>query len=147
GTGTIVAGQLTGTINVPVLGDNAIEADETLTVFIYSASHGTIATSTATGTILNDDPSISINNASVTEGNSGTTNAAFTVSLAASSPQDIAIHYATSNGTATSGSDFTSTSGTLTIAAGQTSATISVPVLGDHTDEANETFSLTLTSA
>ena len=56
-------------------------------------------------------------------------------------------NYATSNGTATAGSDYTSTSGSLTISAGQTSATFSVPILADSTDENNETATLTLSNA
>ena len=68
-----------------------------------------------------------VRDASVTEGNAGSTNAVFSVSLSASSPQTITLAYATSNGTATAGSDYASTSGTLTIAAGQTSGTIAVP--------------------
>ena len=61
--------------------------------------------------------------------------------------QDITVDYATSNGTATAGSDYTATSGTLTIAAGNSSGTFNVPVLADSLDENNETATITLSNA
>ena len=57
------------------------------------------------------------------------------------------VAYATSNGTATAGSDYTATSGTLTISAGATSGTFNVPVLADALDEDNETATITLSNA
>ena len=57
------------------------------------------------------------------------------------------VDYATSNGTATAGSDYTATSGTLTISAGDTTGTIGITVLADALDEANETVTMTLSSA
>ena len=71
--------------------------------------------------------------------------ASFTVSLAFPSDFDVKVDYATSDGTATAGSDYTTTSGTLTIPAGSPRATIAVPILPDTDDEADETFSVTLT--
>ncbi|PRC51841.1 hypothetical protein C6A85_61995, partial [Mycobacterium sp. ITM-2017-0098] len=56
------------------------------------------------------------------------------------------VAYATSNGTATAGSDFTAKSGTVTFAAGVTSQQISVAVVGDTVVESNETFTVTLSS-
>lgn len=56
------------------------------------------------------------------------------------------VNFATTNGTATSGSDYTSASGTLTFAPGETSKTITVPILGDTAVETNETFTLTLSN-
>ena len=82
----------------------------------------------------------------VNEGNSGTTNAVFTVSLSATSPQTITVNYATANGTATAGSDYAAQAGNLTFTAGQTSKTITVPVTGDTTVEANETFVVNLSA-
>jgi len=57
------------------------------------------------------------------------------------------VDYATANGTAIAGSDYRATSGTLTIAAGQTSGTIAVQVIGDTAKEADETFYLNLSNA
>ena len=69
----------------------------------------------------------------------------FTVTLSAASDADVLVNYATSDGTALVGdSDYTNTSGTLTIAAGNTSGTVSVPTTGDATVELDEDFTLTL---
>ena len=60
-----------------------------------------IADSQGTGTIVNDDaPCLSIGDVAVTEGNSGTTNAVFTVTLSPASTQTVTVNYATANGTA-----------------------------------------------
>ena len=87
-------------------------------------------------------PTISVSDASATEGSA----VAFTVSLSAASSQQVTVAYATSGGTATSGTDFSETSGTLTFAANETSKTVSVATTEDSDDEADETFTLTLSS-
>ena len=147
GTLTFTAGQTSKTINVPILADTTDENNETITLTLSNAVRATISDSTSTITITDDDsaPSLSIND--VTTANETAGNATFTVSLSAASGKEITVAYATSDGTATAGSDYTSTSGTLTFTAGQTSKTFTVPVLGDSTDENNETVTLTLSSA
>jgi hypothetical protein len=91
---------------------------------------------------------LSISNATVTEGNSGTSALNFTVSLSAASSQNVTVNYSTANGTASAGADYqTVTNGTVTIAAGQTSANATVQVIGDTLDEQNETLSVTLSNA
>jgi hypothetical protein len=90
-------------------------------------------------------PALSINNVSVTEGETGTTNAVFTVSLSAASTQTITVQYATVDGTATvADNDYFATSDKLIFAPGQTTANIDVPVVGDRIAEPNETFTVTL---
>src|SRR5882672_3908920 len=96
---------------------------------------------------LHDALPISINDVSVVEGNSGTTNAVLTVSLSAATAQTVTVNYATANGTATAGADYVSTNGTLTFLPGQTSQTITVAVLGDALDELDETILVNLTAA
>lgn len=81
---------------------------------------------------------------SLVEGNTGTTNMVFTVTLSAAQTTAVTVNYATANGTATAGSDFTTTAGTLTFAVGETSKTINVPITGDAVFEPNETFTMTL---
>jgi serralysin len=88
--------------------------------------------------------SISINDVSLQEGNSGATNAVFTVSLAQALTTPVSFSYATANGAATAVSDYTAVSGTATFAPGETQKTIPVPVLGDTVVEPNETFFLNL---
>ena len=70
-----------------------------------------------------------------------------TVTLSAASGKEMTVDYANIKGTATAGSDYTATSGTLTISAGDTTGTIGVTVLADTLDEANETVTMTLSSA
>ena len=89
-------------------------------------------------------PTLSVNDASVNEGQSGTTNATFTVTLSSASLGSVTVGYATSNGSATAPGDFTSTSGTLTFTPGATTRTVNVPVVGDTQVEGNETFTLLL---
>lgn len=90
---------------------------------------------------------LSIADASIIEGNSGSRNLTFTVRLSkADRKKTITVGYSTSNGSATAGSDFTAVSGTVTIAAGKNSATLSVPVIGDTTVEPDETFSVNLSN-
>lgn len=91
-------------------------------------------------------PTLSIADVTQTEGNSGATNFLFNVTLSAASTTPVTVKYATTNGTATAGSDYTATSGTLTIPAGQLKGQISVPVLGDTMVEPDETFTVTLSS-
>lgn len=86
-------------------------------------------------------------NAQVVEGDQGTVNATFTVNLSFVSADLITVEYVTSSDTATEGLDFLRRSGTLTISPGLTSATISVPVVSDLLDEANEVFAITLSNA
>jgi len=91
-------------------------------------------------------PALSINDVNTLEGNSGTTNFVFTIALSAPAAANVTVNYATASDSATSGVDFTATSGTATITAGNTSTTITVPVLGDGDLEINETFLVTLSS-
>jgi hypothetical protein len=88
----------------------------------------------------------SINDVSMAEGNSGTTNMVFTVSL---SPPGTgaSVNFATANGTATAGSDYTAMSGTLSFGSCQGAATVSVPVVGDLAFEADETFTVNLSGS
>lgn len=102
---------------------------------------------TVTGKADGPTPTMSIAPATVTEGNTGTAALTFTVTLSAASTNVVDVNFATSNGTAASGADYTATTGTLKFAIGETSRTITVPVLGDNIDEPNETLTLTLSNA
>jgi glucose/arabinose dehydrogenase len=89
---------------------------------------------------------ISINDVSISEGNSGTTTASFTVSLSNASSQTVTVNYATADNTAHAGSDYVNASGTLTFTPGQTSQTISVGINGDVLNEETVSFNVNLTS-
>ena len=92
-------------------------------------------------TYLGTFPTISITDVNVNE---GVGNATVTVTLSSSSANAVTVAYATSNGTATSGLDYTATSGTLTFAANQTSTTFTIPIIDDATIESPENINITL---
>ncbi len=146
GTLSIPAGQTSGTITVLVNGDRLGESDETLFVNLSSPTNAVIADGQGAGSIVDDEPRISIGDVSAAEGNSGTTAFTFTVTLSAASDAPVTVNYATANDTATSGSDYVAASGTLSIPAGQTSGTITVLVNGDRLGESDETFFVNLSS-
>src|SRR5207249_2321673 len=127
------------------------EDDETIQVALSSPTNATLgATATHTYTILDDDPlpSLSINNVTVSEGNSGTTNANFIVTLSAASGKTVTVNYATADGTATAPSDYVAIpTTTLTFNPGQTAKPITVPVNGDMVDENDETFAVNLSNS
>jgi Ca2+-binding RTX toxin-like protein len=92
-------------------------------------------------------PAINLStNQSIVEGFTSPQNLGYTVTLSIASTQTITVQYATANGTAIAASDYTSTSGTLTFNPGVTSQVINIPILNDSINEANETFTLTLSS-
>ena len=144
-----LANTTTQTITVAVNGDLLDEVDETFFVNLTNPSNATIADEQGVGTITDDDaaPSISINDVTIAEGNTGTANAVLTVSLSAASGQIVTVDYATANGTATAGSDYVAIPTTLlTFPANTTTQTITVIVNGDVTNEPNETFFVNLSN-
>ncbi len=152
---TFDPGITTQTFNVSVIGDTFVEGDETFNVQLISsqapAPNGNVPVASAVGTIVNDDRELSINNATVTEGTGpGSTDAVFTVSLsnAPQVGQDVTVNFATAGASATSGTDFTATSGKLTFTSNSAlTQTISVPITRDNIDEPNENFSVELSGA
>ena len=146
GTLTIPAGSTSGQIVVPVLDDPMDEPDEGFTLTLSSPVAIVIVDGEAAGTILDDDlpPVLTVADVSVIEGNSGTTAATFNFTLSTASAFPISVDYSTAAGTATVDADFTAATGTVSFAPGETSKQVSVNVLGDLLDEADETFQLLL---
>ena len=148
GTLTFAPGETSQTITVAVLGDVVDELDESFAVELSGPVNAGLADAAGVGTILEDDAALlTIGDVSLTEGDSGAVNAVFTVSLSMTSDQTVTVNYATADGTAAAGSDYTAASGMLTFAPGETSQTITVAVLGDTLDELDETFSVHLSDA
>ncbi len=145
---TFLPGETSKTVTVNVTGDVTVEADEGFTLDLSNPSGATIADSQGSGTIQNDDAAtISIDDISINEGNSGTTAFTFTVSLTNPSTSDVTVDYTTTDGTATTAdSDYSATSGTLTIPVGSTTAAITVNAIGDAAVESDETFTLDLSN-
>ncbi|MCP4427363.1 MAG: hypothetical protein GY803_22985, partial [Chloroflexi bacterium] len=145
---TFNPGQTTKTVSVPVNGDTDPEVDETFTLDLSGALNANISDSQGVATISNDDPPLlTISDVSVDEGDSGSTNAVFTISLSPSSSQTVTVDYETNDDTATAGSDYTAVSDMLIFNPGQTTKTVSVSVNGDNVEEADETFTLDLSAA
>jgi len=92
-------------------------------------------------------PMLTINDIVLSEGTNGNISAVFTVTLAGPSTQTVTVAYATVDGTATAGSDYVATSGTLTFSPGQSNKTITVTLTPDPAPEPNETFSVQLSNA
>ena len=145
GTLTFAANETTKTVSVATTDDSVEEEDETFTLTLSSPANATLGDATATGTINDDDetlPALSVSDASAAEGDA----VAFTVSLSPAPVEQVTVQYTTSGGTATSGTDFTAESGTLTFAASETSKTVGIATTEDTMDEDDETFTLTLSS-
>ena len=145
GTLTIPVGSTIGNINVPIIDDNKMESDEIFYVILTNAVNAMLADNLAKGTIIDNDsvPNISISDESANE-SVGTMN--FTVTLATAINSDVMVSYQTTNGTAISSQDYLTTTGTLTIAAGNTIGNINVPIIDDGVLESNETFYVNLSN-
>lgn len=153
GTLVFAPGETAKQVVVQVVGDIASEPNEKFFVNLSNATGATIADAVGVGLITDDDsgaplnPSLTIANATVTEGNSGSTNAVFTVTLSITSLNTVTVNYTTAPGSAVAPADYTATSGVLTFNPGETSKQVIVQVQGDVVSEANETFSVNLSGA
>lgn len=143
GSVTFTAGQTTKTVSVTTLNDFLAESNESFYLNLSTASGAVINDSQGVGTITPPPGSVSVSNASATEGSTAT----FTITLGGSPSGNVTVNYTTANNTATSGSDYTAASGSVTFTAGQTTKTVSVSTLTDMMVEGNETFYLNLTTA
>ncbi|WNH47040.1 putative Ig domain-containing protein [Xanthomonas hawaiiensis] len=146
---TIPAGSSSATFTVQVIGDTLNEPNETFYVNVTNPNGATINRGQGVGTINNDDaqPSLSIGDVSVAEGNSGTTTATFIVTLSGASGQTVTVNFATADGSANAGSDYVAHSGTLTFLPGTTTQNVAVTINGDTTVEPDETFTVNLSGA
>ncbi len=144
---TFSPGQTEQTLGILVLGDQQAEADEAFTLHLSDPVNARLDSPEPVTVTLQDDdtvPTVSLNGVTLPEGNSGQSTATVTVSLSGIYSETVTLDYATQDGTAEAGSDYTATSGRLTFAPGETSQTIPVQVLGDTTVEEDETFKVFL---
>ncbi len=139
-------GALTQNVTVQVLGDLTPELNETFQVVLSNLSGGVAGRAAATGTILNDDVHLTINDASLIEGDSGTRDAVFTVTAIGDVNQRTTVNYATQDGTAMAGSDYLPRSGVLSFSLGVNTRTVTVPVVGDTLHELTEYFLVNLSN-
>ncbi len=149
---TVVFPALSNSVTIPVevINDALVEPDETVIVTLVSTNNTDVSVtaapnSSATVTITDDDVNISVNDVSVSEADG---NAVFTITLSRAVTSDVIINYSTADNTATTAdNDYTATSGTDTIPSGQTSITLSVPIINDTHFEPDETFYLNISNA
>ena len=158
-TGPLATAEFDGAGSPPMSGDShwADITDEGAPVIMFTTlTQGTRRTVTPLDMAALGDvgwqingglPRIDIADASVLEGDSGQTNMVFTVSLSFAAASNVTVQFATANSTAAAGEDYLAAAGVLTIPAGQTSATISVPVIGDTAIESDERFFVNLSGA
>jgi hypothetical protein len=153
GTLTFGPGELSKNVAIPIINDNLFETgDETFQLTLSNPIGGAFLTAPSAATINITDNDLKPNvrgpqTARIAEGDSGTQNIAVEVTLSTPSIQTVTVNYATSDGSATAGSDYVASSGTVTIPAGSTTATINIPINGDTNIEQTETFNITLSNA
>src|SRR5215212_4849411 len=142
---TFAPGEVEKPVVVLVNGDTVDEAQEMLFLDISNVQNATVSSSRGTGFIVDDDgPTISIDDVSVTEGNSGTKAATFTLTLSGPSVEAIAIRAITTPGTATASGDYNSLNLVVTFQPGTVTRTFDVGIIGDTNLESNETFFVNL---
>ncbi len=147
GTGktiTFLAGSATATLTIDPTADTTIEANETVALTLATGIDYTVGTTTAvTGTIINDDPTITlaVTPASVLE--DGTPNLVYTFTRTGVTTNALTVNYGIT-GTATNGTDYATIGTSVTFVAGSSTATVTVNPTADTTIEANETVALTL---
>uniref|UniRef100_UPI00286B041B Calx-beta domain-containing protein n=1 Tax=Chamaesiphon sp. VAR_48_metabat_135_sub TaxID=2964699 RepID=UPI00286B041B len=153
GSVTFLAGQNTATVTVNPIADNITEGIESVVLTIDNGSGYNLSDRSRQARItIADDNSIanlptlvSIDSVSFTEGNTGTKNAVFNVTLNKASEVEVTVEASTVDGTATAGSDYTALDKTtIYFAPGETTKQITVAILGDRTIESDETFTVNL---
>ena len=145
---TFAPGTTSQTITVPVIGDTIDEFDEQFRIFLAYPLNGNLSDGRGLATILDNDPppNVSINDVSLFEGNSSTTNASFSITLSTMSGKPIALQYATMDQSATAGADYVPQSATVMLGPGVTSVGIPIQINGDAMPEPDETFLVNLSN-
>jgi hypothetical protein len=143
---TFNPGQTTQTIDVSILGVTAAGPSKQFALKLTNSANASLSRTQAVATLVNTiaQPALSVNNVTVTN---LSPNATFTVSLVGATTLPVSVQFATMDGTALAGREYTATSGTLTFSPGQTSLPINVPILKDAVfGPASETFTLNLSN-
>jgi Ca2+-binding RTX toxin-like protein len=144
-TGTLIipANTSTATITIPILTDDLNEEEETFAVNLSNPVNAILTNNQGIVTII-DAKKLSINNITVIEGQDS--NAILTVTVNNPSSQQISVDYITEPSSATADVDYISKTGTLTIPANTSTATITIPILDDDLNEEEETFAVNLSN-
>ena len=155
GTVAFEPGDVEKVLTILVNGDTVVEPNETFFVNVEAGGGTDVVDGSASGTIVNDDEEddggqvdkrgmLSIADASADEPTTGHATLEFTVTLAPASAGGVTLKWATSDGTATAGSDYVAVSGPLSFAPGETTKRVSVTLLADDGEESSETFFVNL---
>ena len=144
GTRSIPVGSGRARIRVPIVDDELEELDETFLLRLQAVSGLRMADPTAQGTILDDDTPLPALSASAPDGVFEGDSVTITVTLAEESSRVVTVGYRTEAGTASAGSDYAHTAGTLTFQPGETSKTVTVTTVNDRAAEGSEQFRLRL---
>lgn len=148
GTLTFAPGETVQFITVDVVGDTLVELRETFRVNLSNPTQAILGNTFATGTIISEDlPTVTVGNATVSEGNSGRKEIYFPFELEAAHSENVTIAYTTKDGTAKSGSDYEAVSGTIVIPSGTRTGTVRTWVLGDTAIELDEQFTIEIVAA
>ena len=156
GTLNFAAGETSKTVTVAITNDSVFEGTENFSLTLNTPVNATIGDGTQQVTIVddgrnlpggpaNDDrPVVSIGNDVLIDEAAGTVT--FTVSITGNTTQPVTVDFATANGTATAGSDYTAQSGSLSFAPGVTSQTITIAIANDTTYEVSEDFTVSISN-
>jgi aryl-phospho-beta-D-glucosidase BglC (GH1 family)/Ca2+-binding RTX toxin-like protein len=149
GTVSFAAGEASKTVTVAVTNDALVEGSETFTVNLTGGTNVTIADAQGVGTINSEDvpapsaPAIAVTDVTVNEAAGPLT---FTITRSGDLSLASTVNFATADGTATAGTDYVAANGTVSFAAGQATATVSVQITNDTLVESPETLFLNLTA-
>jgi|GEM_PF-4848535 len=151
---TFAPGEISKTIQIPIVGDTVPETDETFAVNFLSPVNATLPVASAQVTIVNDDaatvttPTVTVSNSSIREGNSGRPTMLFTVALTRAASSTLVFSYSAVDGTARAGVDYVAprSAATIVFAPGQRTATIAIPVIANTIADGDRQFRLELKS-
>ncbi|MGF1455653.1 MAG: Calx-beta domain-containing protein [Alphaproteobacteria bacterium] len=150
---TFAAGQTSQVVSLSVDFDSVQEVDETAILELFDPTNaqlsGGVPVLRATGWLLDEqgapDLALFVSSPVITEGDAGTREAVFEISLSRPAPEALSLAYTTVDGSAEAGTDYVAQSGTIDFKAGQRTAFVAVEVIGDTVPEASELFSLAVT--
>ena len=145
-TVNFASGETSKTVSIPISDDSLVEGPETVQLLLSSPTNGGLGIQmTGTLTITDNDRALAFSSATYSVGEASG-HATVTINRTGLTTGSDSVHFATANGTATAGSDYTAVGQTVTFAAGETSKTVAIPITNDTLVESSETVLLSLSS-